>query len=124
MPTNFTEGRHAASFVLIEAEGQFSRETITIASGAGVVKAGTVLGKVTASGKYVPSPATGADGSQVGAAVALYEVDATSADVETVAVARHTIVNSNLLFYAASVNDNTKKATKNAELKAIGIVVR
>lgn len=42
---SFTEGRHAAEFVLSEAAGMRSRETLTIASGQGVVAAGTVIGQ-------------------------------------------------------------------------------
>ena len=49
-----TEGKHTAEYLLSEAEGHRSRDNIKIASGSGVVKVGTVLGKVTASGKYAP----------------------------------------------------------------------
>ena len=41
--------------VIDEAPGQISRDNITIASGAGKVVACTVIGKVTASGKYAVS---------------------------------------------------------------------
>jgi hypothetical protein len=47
--------RHPGEFILSEANGQRSREAITIASGAGIIAAGTVLGKVTATGKYLAS---------------------------------------------------------------------
>ena len=50
--TVLVETRHAGEFILSEANGQRSREAITIASGAGIIAAGTVLGKVTATGKY------------------------------------------------------------------------
>ena len=53
--TVLVETRHPGEFILSEANGQRSREAITIASGAGIIAAGTVLGKVTASGKYVAS---------------------------------------------------------------------
>lgn len=43
--TTLTEGRYAAEFVLYEEEGQYSRDNITIASGAGVVKPGSLLAK-------------------------------------------------------------------------------
>jgi hypothetical protein len=119
-----TETRHAGEFVLSEGNGNISRDSITIVSGAGVVRAGTVLGKITASGKYTPSPATGADGSQVAVAVNLYEVDATSADVAVAAIMRDAEVNVNTLTYAASVDDNTKKAAKATQLAAVNIIVR
>ncbi len=55
----------------------------TIASGAGVLTRGTVLGKVTASGKYIAYTSGAADGSQNPVAVLAVNVDATSEDVPT-----------------------------------------
>ena len=122
--TVYTEGRHAAEFVLSEANGGRSRDNITVVSGAGVVKAGTVLGKITVGGKYTPSPATGADGSQAGAAINLYEVDATSADVVVAAIVRDAEVNKNLLTYEGTVDQPAEKVTKNGELATVGIIAR
>lgn len=124
MATVLTEGRHAADFIISEAEGKRSRDTIIIASGAGKVLPGTVLGKVTASGKYVPSPDTGADGSQTAAAINIYEVDATSADVSVAAINADAEVNVNELVYHSTVNDATKKGTKQTQLRALGIKSR
>ena len=42
-----TEGRHAGEFLMSEAAGNRSRDTITIPSGTGVIVPGTVLGLVT-----------------------------------------------------------------------------
>jgi hypothetical protein len=87
--------------------------------------AGTVIGKVTSSGKWTSSPATGATGEQVGRGVLLSRVDATSADAAGVAITREAEVNGNLLTYDSTVDDGTKEATKNAELAAnSGIIVR
>lgn len=122
--TTLTEGNKPAEFVMSEANRSRSRDTITIASGAGVVKAGTVLGRVIASGKFVPSPHTGADGSQTGVAINLYEVNATSGDVKVAAITRDAEVNSVTLSYAASVDDAAKRATKNGQLAAVGIITR
>ena len=44
--TELTEGQHKAEFLVSEAEGTISRETVTIASGQNL-KAGHVLGKIT-----------------------------------------------------------------------------
>lgn len=57
-------------------------DDVTIASGAGVVAYGTLLGRVTASGKYIKSVRTAVDGSEKPVAVfaILNGVDATSAD--------------------------------------------
>ncbi|TWA73944.1 bacteriophage lambda head decoration protein D [Azospirillum brasilense] len=119
-----TEGRHAAEFILSEGNGSVSRDAITIVSGAGKLAAGTVLGKITASGKYTASPATGSDGSQTAAAILLAPVDATSADATGVAVTRFSEVNGNTLTYDASVDDATKRGAKATQLATVGIIVR
>lgn len=122
--TVLTEGAHPGAFIMSEAAWHRSRDTITIVAGSGVVKPGTVLGKVTASGKYAPSAATGSDGAQTGVAINIYGVDATSVDVKVAAFTRDAEVNGNCLFYAASVDDDAKKAAKASQLAAVGIIVR
>lgn len=122
--TVFNEGRGAGEFLLSEANGNRSRDVVVVASGAGVIAPGTVLGKLTTGGKYTPSPATGSDGSQTAVAVALYGCDATSADQKVVVIARDAEVNTNLLAYASSVDDAAKKAAKATQLAAVGIIVR
>ncbi len=52
---------------------------VTIASGQNI-KRGTVIGKITASDKYIQSLAAAEDGSQVPSLVAAYDVDATGGD--------------------------------------------
>jgi len=52
---------------------------VTIASGENVVR-GTLMGKITASGKYVKSLAASADGSQNPNAILVRSVDATAED--------------------------------------------
>jgi hypothetical protein len=53
----------------------------TIASGAGVLKAGTVLGQITASKKFVTALAASDDGSQNVKEILAVDVDATASDV-------------------------------------------
>jgi len=122
--TTKTEGPRALGFLLSEANGNRSRDNITIVSGAGVLVAGTVLGKITASGKYTDSPATGADGSQTAVAVLAYDVDATSADVKTVGITRDAEIKVDELTYEGTVDDATKKTAKATQLAAVGIIVR
>lgn len=55
-------------------------EGCVIASGAGVLASGTILGRVTASGLYVQYLDTAVDGSQVPVGVLRNMVDATSAN--------------------------------------------
>lgn len=126
--TVLTEGRHPGEFIVNEAPGTYCREVIVIASGSGKIEPNTVLGKVTASGKYKPATATevvGSEGSEVAAAINIYGVDATSADKEVTAFVRGPAeVNGNCLVYDATVDTAPEKAAKVAELLAIGIVVR
>jgi hypothetical protein len=69
MPS-FTEGRYRAEFILAEAPGTISRETVTVTVGAATTLApGMVLGKITATGKYVPYNNGAADGSEVAAGI-------------------------------------------------------
>jgi hypothetical protein len=123
----FTEGRHATEGLISEAEFHRSRDNITIAAGAGLILPGQVLGKVTASGKYVPSAntsITGEEGAEVANAIALYGCDATTADQKISAITRDAEWNGHTLSYDATVNDATKKAAKAAQLAAQGIIAR
>lgn len=76
---------------LIAGEFPVVTEKVTIASGEGELKKGTILGVVTASGKYAAADATDtgndATGTATPKAVLLQDVDTTSADVEGCLVA-------------------------------------
>ncbi|CAM5576843.1 MAG TPA: head decoration protein [Mesorhizobium sp.] len=122
-----TMGPRALAFVLSEGNGMISREVVTIASGAGKLEPGTLLGQITASKKYVGSPAAqvvGKEGAETATALLAYEVDATSADVEAVVIKRVAEVKTPMLIFDASVNDSTKKAAKLTQLAASTIIAR
>lgn len=121
--TTLTEGTHAGEFLLSEAPGTLSRETVTIASGSGAITAGMVLGKITASGKYKPYDDDNVDGSEVAAAIAWDNVDATSADVAVAAIVRDAEVRLSALQWAAT-NDATDKTNGLADLVAAHIIAR
>jgi hypothetical protein len=117
----------AGGFIESEANFARSRDTVTIeggTGGAGKLLAGTVIGKITSSGKYWASPATGVDGSQQAIAILFDAVDATAGDVEATVVAREAEVRGADLFYDPSVDDDAKKAAKAAQLLVVGIIVR
>ncbi len=114
----------ASDWLKAEDGSYRSRDTAIIASGAGKLVSGTVLAKVAATGKYVPAAAAGSDGSQTAVSVLLFPVDATSADAKAVIVSRHAIASHNGLTYGATINDATKRAAANAQLGAVGIIVR
>lgn len=52
----------------------------TLVTGNGVIAAGTVLGRITASGKYAPYASGNVDGSQTPTGVLLLTTDTTDAD--------------------------------------------
>lgn len=118
-----TDHLGAGAFIKSEANGDLSRETVTIASGSGKLFAGMVLGKITASGKYKPYDNDNADGSQTAAAILVYDVDATSADVAAVAIVRLAEVWTNRLLWASTVAGG-EKAPAYVELAAANIIVR
>ena len=74
-----TEPPSMGDVLKYEVNPNYTREVVTLLAGM-PYPVGSVLGKITASGKFTLSPATGADGSQVATAVLLYAVDATLAD--------------------------------------------
>ena len=122
--TVLVETRHPGEFILSEANGQRSRETITIASGAGIIAAGTVLGKVTASGKYIASAVGASDGSEVPAAINIYDANASSLDVPVSAIVRDAEVNGKCLTYHADRDQPAEKLAAHAALANLGVIVR
>lgn len=107
-----------------ELNANISREVVTLLAGRNY-PVGAVLGRITASGKYQLSPATGSDGSQTAAAVLLYPVDATSADATGVVAVRGPVIVSKAgLVFDATVDDATKRAAKHTQLLALGVIPR
>ncbi|WP_297562657.1 head decoration protein [Nitratireductor sp.] len=122
-----TEGARNLAFVLSEGNGKISRDVVTIASGAGKLEAGTVLGRITASENYVASPdaeVVGKEGAETAMAVLAYRVDATSEDVEAVVIARHAEVKEPMLVFDASIDNASKIAAKLEQLSAATIIAR
>ena len=108
-----------------EFSSEYCREVVTIASGAGVLDIGTVLGKVTASGKWKAHTNGASDGTETAAAVLLQKVDATSADQQAVVIVRGPAVLSRLgLIWDSSVDNNAKKDAAIAQLVELGLVAR
>lgn len=122
--TVFTQTPWSLEALLTESPGYISRSTVTIASGAGVVQPGSVVAKLTASGKYVMAKATGSDGSQTAVGVTGYKVDATSADATVVIFDFGYEVTGSMLVRDATINSPTLIAAQNAQLAVTGGKVR
>lgn len=122
MTTVFTEGRHPAEFIVSEGNGRLSRDTVVVASGANL-EPGTVVGKITASGKVAALSPSASDGAETAYGVLMYPAKATSDDARVVAIVRVAEVNGNLLVWPEGITDNQKAAAV-ADLEARGIVLR
>lgn len=122
------EGNYVGDIVKYEPNEEYSRETITVASGNGKLAAGTVLEVSSSTGKYSKLSYTAAAGetaASVGtpAAVLIKDADATSADAVSVAVVRNVIVVEQNLVWPASI-DAKSKASASADLVSLGVVIR
>ena len=124
--TILTEGRHAGGFITWEAFRDYCREVITIATGGAnpVLEPGTVLGKITASGKYAAHDPAALDGTETAIAVLWGKADATAADVDAVVLLRGpAIVNGNDLVFTGALTAPEITAAHTA-LAAVGILTR
>lgn len=111
MGTAIVETVHQAEFLLSEANGTLSREKITLVSGTPLVRAGHVLGLITASGKYDEYDEGNVDGSEVARVVLLTDVvDASAADADGVGIVRLAEVNESKLTFKAAVDEAAGKA--------------
>lgn len=110
-----------------ELNASYGRETVTLKAGT-LYPLGSVLGRITASGKYRLSPAAevvGDEGAETAVAVLLEAVDATEADATGLVAARGPVILSEAaLVFDASVDQTAEKNAKKADLAAAGLVVR
>jgi hypothetical protein len=121
MPT-LTEGRHTGGFLVWEALRDYCREVVTLA--AGTLEPGTVLGTITASGKYAAHDPAAVDGRETATAVLWGSVDASGGDTPAVALVRGpALVNRHDLVFAGTPTE-PEIAAAHAALAAAGILVR
>ena len=143
MPLTATETLGAGAAIKSEAAGTRSREAITIVSGTGLVLANTVLGRITATGKYglydndasdgrqtvagillADTDATSTDARQTVAGILLADTDATSTDARAVVFVRDCEVWTSRLVWGAGVTTQAEKDAAYLEMAAAGIVLR
>ena len=122
--TTLTEGKHAGGFLVWEVLRDYTRETVTIASGAGKLEPGTVLGKITTGGKYTVLTPGASNGSQNAAGILWVGVDATDADAAGVVILRGpAIINRHELVWPEGATEAQITAATTA-LAALGILLR
>ena len=122
--TALTQPPSLGDVLKYEVNPNYTRDTVTLLVGM-PYPVGSVLGKITASGKYKLATSGGTDGAQTAVAVLLYAVDATLADAVGVVVSRGpAIISRPALAYDGTVNDGAKIITKLGQLAAVGIIAR
>jgi len=124
--TTLTETSHPGGFLVWEAFRDYTREVVTIATGGTypVLEPGTMLGKITATGKYAAHDPAAVDGTETAVAVLWGRADATAADVDAVVLLRGpAIVNGNDLVFTGTPTAPEITAAHTA-LAAVGILVR
>lgn len=98
---------------LIELHGGEFRDELLVFAGAGTVKKGTILARVTASGKLTPFVIGGANGAEVPKAILTYDVTRAGAGDEPIRALVKGVVNKNRLIVHA---DGTGANITNAHL--------
>jgi hypothetical protein len=122
--TVLTQPPSTGDVLKYELNSNYTRETITLLAGM-PYPVGSVLGRITASGKYKLATSGGTDGAQTAAAMLLYAVDASDADGTGIALIRGpAIVSKAALIFDATVDDAAKTVTKHGQLAALGIIPR
>lgn len=116
------EGIHPIEGVLSEANGTRSRENVTVVLGQNL-PAMSVVGRITATGKYKQVQAAQVDGSQTAAGILLYAVDATAADAPGVIIALDAEIRTSALQFEAT-EDAGEQAAHITALATLGIITR
>lgn len=119
-----TEGPHPGGFLIWEVLSDYTRETVTLASGAGKLAPGTVLGKITTGGKFTVLTPGATNGSQNAAGVLWGPADATDSDAPGVVLVRGpAIVNRHEIIWPEAATE-AQITTATTALAALGIVLR
>ena len=119
-----TETNHAGGFLVWEVLRDYTRETVTIASGAGKLEPGTVLGKITTGGKFTKLTPAATNGSQNAAGILWAGVDASAADAPGVVILRGpALVNRHEIIWPEGASEAQITAATTA-LGALGIILR
>lgn len=111
-----TEGLRVGEYILSEASGTRSREKGTLAAAAGALVPGTLLGKITASGKLVAYSNAASDGSETAVGILYAKAPDLAADQKVTYHARDCEVMESKL--------TGLDTTGRADLLALGIICR
>jgi hypothetical protein len=119
-----TETNHAGGFLVWEVLRDYTRETVTIASGAGKLEPGTVLGKITTGGKFTKLTPAATNGSQNAAGILWAGVDASAADAPGVVILRGpALLNRHEIIWPEGASE-AQITTATTALGALGVILR
>jgi len=116
------EGRWPGAY-LVSDDIHLSREAVVFAQAPLEITAGQVMGKITATGKYVPLAPAAKDGSEKAAAISYDNVDVTQADKLAPATLRQAAVKASELIWPVGITD-AQKTKAIADLEAVTIILR
>lgn len=115
--------RRPGCYIADEVSVNMSRAIVAIAAGAGLLVAGTVLGKVGATAEYAPFDPEATDGTEIAAAVLFANVDATVERVDEAVISKTlTAVNASEITWPEGLTD-AELATAIASLEERQITV-
>ncbi|UCV16724.1 head decoration protein [Quatrionicoccus australiensis] len=133
----YSQNNSLSDVLLYEVLPKWSSQAVTVAGFGGTdvevivgdeveirvsVEIGTVLGKITATGVYVPLDLTNNDGSQNAAAILAEDLPISAATCKAVVIKRGAGVNSAGLVWPGDITTDQKTAAI-AQLEAHGIDV-
>ena len=118
--TVFTQGFQTSEYLVSEAAGARSRDVVTVTvTGAVALPSGTVLGKITSTGKFIKQVDAAVDGSQAAAAILYNPLPGVNGDTKC------TVHNTDCEVIGAVLNGGAgPSATARTALLALGIKVR
>jgi len=122
--TTLVKGPTTGGFLVWEVLRDYTRETVTLASGAGKLTPGTVVGRLTSGGKYTVLTPGASNGSQNAAGLLWDAADASDADAPGVVLVRGpAIVNRHEIVWPEGITEGQTN-TAIAALTALGIILR
>ncbi|ASG21405.1 head decoration protein [Nitrospirillum viridazoti] len=119
----FTEGLNTGEYLVSEANGNLSRDTITLAQSAAPYSAGQVLAYVAASDHYVAYDEAAQGDAAVAAAINFARVNASAGDVRATAHTNYAEINKAALAWAPGVT-SAGMAAAFSSLRQHGIKAR
>ena len=119
-----SEPPHPGGFLTWEVLRDYTRDTVTLASGVGKLVPGTVLGKITTGGMFTPLAPGASNGSQNAAGILWGHADATDADAPAVVLVRGpAIVNPHEIVWPDGATEG-QITTATTALAGLGIILR